>query len=63
LTSYRLYRIDGAGKITSAEWLDATDDDHAGSVARERVPLGIAEVWERNRLVMRLGPDEDAPKA
>jgi hypothetical protein len=47
----------------SAEWLDANDDDHAIHLAREQVPDGMAEVWDRGRLVARLGPGEDSPEA
>jgi hypothetical protein len=60
LANYRLYRIDGAGKITSAEWLEASDDEDAAKLARERAPDGIAEVWERNRLVTRLNRGEQS---
>lgn len=63
MPSYRLYRIDGAGKITSAEWLDANDDGHATRLAREQVPDGMAEVWERGRLVARVRPGEEPPEA
>ena len=59
--SYRLYRIDGAGSITSAEWLDAADDDEATRLAREQMPQGVAEIWQRNRLVARLEPGEGSP--
>ena len=61
--SYRLYRIDGAGSITSAEWLDAADDAEATRLARELVPQGLAEIWQRDRLIARLGPDEESPEA
>ena len=61
MPSYRLYRVDGTGKITSADWLDATDDGHATRLAREQAPDGMAEVWERGRLVARLGPGEELP--
>jgi hypothetical protein len=61
LPSYRLYRVDGAGKITSAEWLDAAHDEEVKRLARELVPDGMAEVWERGRLVARLGLDEESP--
>jgi hypothetical protein len=57
LPSYRLYRLDGAGKIATAEWIDATDDDHAASQARDRVATGTCELWDRNRLVARIGPE------
>ena len=29
MANYRLYRLDGAGKISSAEWLEAEDDADA----------------------------------
>jgi len=61
--SYRLYRIDGAGSITSAEWLDAADDVEATRLAREQVPQGLAEIWQRDRLIARLGPGEESPEA
>jgi hypothetical protein len=54
LPSYRLYCLDGAGRITTAEWLDAADDADATRQARER-KLGVAsEVWDRSRLVARI---------
>jgi len=56
--SYRLYCLDGAGRITTAEWLEADHDDHATEQARER-RMGVAsEVWDRDRLVARIGPSE-----
>ena len=61
MPSYRLYRIDGAGSIMSADWIEAADDEEASRLAREQVPQGAAEIWERNRLVARLGPDEAPP--
>jgi hypothetical protein len=63
MPSYRLYRVDGTGKITSAEWLDAADDEEVTRLAHKQVPDGMAEVWERGRLVARLGPGEDSPEA
>ena len=56
LASYRLYRLDGAGKITSAEWIDAADDDDAAAQARARATGSTAEVWDRNRMVVRIEP-------
>jgi hypothetical protein len=57
LPSYRLYRLDGAGKITTAEWIDATDDEHAARQARETSANGTCEVWDRSRLVARIGTE------
>jgi hypothetical protein len=54
LLSYRLYRLDGAGKISSADWIQATDDEIAHAEARKRIDSGIYELWERDRLVTRI---------
>ena len=51
LPSYRLYRLDGAGNIVSADWIAADADDEAERYARERSPDGRFELWERGRLV------------
>jgi hypothetical protein len=40
----------------SAEWLQAVDDDDAALKARERGIEGTAEVWDRNRIVVRIEP-------
>lgn len=55
LPSYRLYRLDGAGKITTVEWIEADGDDDALAKARERCKIGAYELWERSRLVGRNG--------
>lgn len=51
---YRHYRFDGAGKISSAEWLEATDDDDAARQVRELQLPFKSEIWDRNRLVARV---------
>ena len=58
LPSYRLYRLDGSGKIVSAEWVDAEDDAAAAQQARDRKLPVTCEMWERNRLVARINPQE-----
>ena len=55
MPSYRVYCLDGAGKITSAEWLQADSDDEALRQARERASEIPCEVWDRNRLIGRVG--------
>jgi hypothetical protein len=52
LPNYRLYRLDGAGKITGAEWIDADSDELALAQAKER-DSDRFELWERERLVGR----------
>jgi hypothetical protein len=56
LPNYRLYRLDGAGKITNAEWVDASSDDDALADSRKRCGPGSFELWEKNRLVERFRP-------
>lgn len=58
MPSYRLYRLDGSGKIVSAEWVDAEDDAAAAQQARDRKLSVTCEMWERNRLVARINPQE-----
>ena len=58
MASFRLYRLDGAGKITSAEWLDAEDDAQAEQLVRELNAETTVEIWDRNRLVARIGPGD-----
>lgn len=58
MPSYRLYRLDGAGKIVSAEWIEASDDKAATRHAREQDLPVTCEMWERNRLVARIHPRE-----
>jgi len=52
LPTYRLYRLDGAGRISAADWIEAADDEGAREQAREQCS-GRYELWERNRLVRR----------
>ena len=51
--TYRLYRLDGAGRINGAEWIDAADDDEARQRARDECSSGRYELWQRSRLVDR----------
>lgn len=48
---YRLYRLDGAGKIASADWLEAEADEDALRQARDRMDRTPFELWDRNRLI------------
>jgi len=53
LPSYRLYRLDGAGRISGAEWIEAADDADARSQARAQASSARFELWDRERLVDR----------
>ena len=59
MANFRLYRLDGAGKIASAEWLAADDDDHALQVARSMNESTTVEIWNRNRFVGRVQPEAE----
>jgi len=54
VSTYRLYCLDGADKITLAEWLEADDDQDALGKAGERSDYVNCEVWDRGRLVGRV---------
>jgi len=54
LPTYRLYRLDGAGRISGAEWIEAADDEEARSKSRGQSGSGRYELWERYRLVERV---------
>jgi hypothetical protein len=55
LPNYRLYRLDGAGRISTAEWVEAADDDEARSKAAGQCASESFELWQRKRLVHRVG--------
>jgi hypothetical protein len=61
LPNYRLYRLDGAGKITNAEWIEAGGDEEALAEARHRAVAESFELWEKNRLVERHRPESPRP--
>lgn len=58
MPGYRHYRLDGAGNISSAEWLQATDDDDATRQVRERRLAFGSEIWDGSRLVARIEASE-----
>lgn len=52
---YRLYCLDGTGKISLADNVDASDDAAAIETARKMHRGGLkCEIWQRNRLVTTL---------
>jgi len=56
LANFRLYRLDGAGKIVAAEWIEADGHDHAQELARELNADTTLEIWDRNRMIARIEP-------
>lgn len=58
MADYRLYCLDGSGRIDLADWIDASDDEEAIRRARELKPnVQRCEIWLKDRLVARLSAD------
>ena len=53
MEGYRLYRLDGAARVASAEWIEADDDDSAIEVAKGKMDGQAWELWQRSRLILR----------
>lgn len=53
--NYRLYCLDGAGRISLADWIEADSDEDAVNRAR-KINHGFlrCEVWDRDRLVAKI---------
>jgi hypothetical protein len=60
MPSYRVYCLDGAGKVWAAEWIEADDDAAALEAARQFTKAVQCEVWQGQRVVGRvaLRPDQ-----
>jgi hypothetical protein len=63
MSAYRVYCLDGAGKVWAAEWIEADDDSSALESARQFIKAVQCEVWQGQRLVGRvsLKPDQQEP--
>jgi hypothetical protein len=59
VADYRLYCLDGTGKLHFAEDFRAGSADEAITKARELKPDAVkCEIWQGKRLVATLGPDD-----
>jgi hypothetical protein len=63
LPNYRLYRLDGAGKIMGAEWIEAAGDEDALRDVQSRASSGTFELWDKDRLVERIRTSGRPPAA
>jgi hypothetical protein len=52
--NYRYYCLDGAGKLHSAEWFEAENDEAAIALIEAEHPGALCEIWQRNRLVAKI---------
>lgn len=61
---YRIYHLDRAGRVSSADWLDADGDQAAIGAARDCNTLQC-ELWQGRRLVTKLaaGAEQSTPVA
>lgn len=57
MPAYRLYYLDGTGKVSSAEWIEAADDEDAIEKARALCESRRCELWQGQRLVSSFGPE------
>ena len=55
MTDYRIYCLDGVGRIGLADWIVADSDEEAISEARKLRPdAHRCEIWLKNELVAKL---------
>ncbi len=54
MSAYRLYHIDGGGRFSAAEWIEAADDDAAIEAARALNKSIACELWQGQRFVGRV---------
>lgn len=54
MATYRLYLMDGLGKIGTVELLEAADDREAVHLACEKQLSVSAEIWDRDRFVAEI---------
>jgi hypothetical protein len=61
MADYRLYSLDGDGRISLAEWIHADSDEQAITVAR-RMKRGAleCEIWQKDRLVATIKATSEA---
>lgn len=62
MTSYRVYRLDPAGRIVTGEWVEASDDTAARAAAHEfcNEATPTVELWQGKRFVAQLPCRDEA---
>jgi hypothetical protein len=59
MPTYRLYSIDGKGRIVrQAQYLECSNDKIAIEEAEQRLNRYVVELWQLTRRVVRLDPCE-----
>ena len=59
MPDYRMYCLDGAGRIKSFELIAAADDEEALSQVRAKKLSVRCELWDGNRLVGWVAPHRE----
>jgi hypothetical protein len=55
MAAYRLYCLDGTGRISLADWIEATTDDEAIKEARHIKHGAVkCEIWQKDRLIAQI---------
>ena len=62
MKEYRVYSIDGCGRITGDRTIEAADDDEAVFAARSMKRPLMTEVWFRDRRVGRVAAYVPSPQ-
>ena len=57
MPDYRLYCLDGSGKIAKAHDIAAADDEAAIALANRMKLAMKCELWERGRMVASITPE------
>jgi hypothetical protein len=56
MADYRLYCLDGAGRIGSGEWIEAESDEAAIALVKAKKLNVSCEIWDRGRPVAMVAP-------
>jgi hypothetical protein len=56
MADYRLYCLDGAGRIGSGEWIEAESDEAAIALVKAKKLNVSCEIWDRGRLGAMVAP-------
>jgi len=59
MAAYRLYELDGAGRFSAAEWIEADDDASAAETARAFGKTCRCELWRGPKFVATIDPSKD----
>lgn len=54
MANYRIYCLDGAGKVASAGWIEADGDEAAIDLVKQKYGSYKSELWDGERLVARV---------